>query len=266
MLEMSFIETPYGRIHVQQTGREKSIVWLHGFLENLNVFYPLVRAYPHPAHHILIDLPGYGESVPAKNFDFSMQQMAKAVEAVLSSLNVEKVHLVAHSMGGYIALQIAHLFPERIASILLLHSMASADSEQRKENRNRTIEVVYKEHQLLLNEFYKNWFFEGNRARFAEEIAFIKESAGKNISPQTMIKSLEAMRDRPSMIDTLKNRDFKLHYIIGRYDPLFAASELIAQAETLHAGYDVLELSGHMGYIEEKERSLACIAAFIESV
>lgn len=265
MIQMSIHETPYGHLHVQQSGEGTPVLWLHGFLENLNIFHPLIRMYQKPAKHILIDLPGYGISSADDAFDFSMPKMAEAVNHILAKLSITNAHIIAHSMGGYVALQLADKYPDRIKSLLLMHSTAVDDNEQKKQNRNRTIEVVRQDYTILLNEFYRNLFYEANRERFAGEIEYIRRNAGEYITAETIIRSLEGMRDRPSMIDMLKNRKFKLRYMIGRHDPLFVASELIAQALDVDADCDVLEMSGHMGYIEEKEKCLSLITSFVES-
>jgi pimeloyl-ACP methyl ester carboxylesterase len=54
--------------------------------------------------------------------------------SVLSELGIRKSILVGHSMGGYVALAFAELYPEYVKG-LALNSTARADSEERKQNR-----------------------------------------------------------------------------------------------------------------------------------
>jgi pimeloyl-ACP methyl ester carboxylesterase len=67
---------------------------------------------------IAIDLPGHGDS--SKDGEhFTIPAFADAVAAALADLGVDRFHLVGHSLGGGVSLQLAHLWPERIASLTL---------------------------------------------------------------------------------------------------------------------------------------------------
>src|SRR5207248_5401438 len=55
----------------------------------------------------------------------------------LDTLGAHKASLVGCSMGGYAAMAIARLFPERVSAVAILASKASPDSEEAKKNRER---------------------------------------------------------------------------------------------------------------------------------
>jgi pimeloyl-ACP methyl ester carboxylesterase len=75
---------------------------------------------------ITIDLLGHGET-ECLGYIHSMEDNADAVHAVLAELRIRKAILVGHSMGGYVALAFAELYPENVKA-LLLNSTARADS------------------------------------------------------------------------------------------------------------------------------------------
>jgi pimeloyl-ACP methyl ester carboxylesterase len=89
---------------------------------------------------ITIDLLGHGET-ECLGYVHTMEDNADAVHSVLLELGIRKSILVGHSMGGYVALAFAELYPEYVKGLALLNSTASADSEERKLNRDRAIRV-----------------------------------------------------------------------------------------------------------------------------
>lgn len=92
-------------------------VYLHGAAGSWTTFRPLLPAAS--AHdRVLIDLPGWGESTKgARLEDFGIEAMAQAVTDVLNSLGYRRWNLVGHSMGGFLALHLAAVQPERTASV-----------------------------------------------------------------------------------------------------------------------------------------------------
>lgn len=70
---------------------------------------------------IVVDLPGHGESSRGAG-DYSLGAMAGTLRDLLDYLNVERVHIVGHSLGGGVAMQFAYLFPDRVDSLTLVSS------------------------------------------------------------------------------------------------------------------------------------------------
>lgn len=67
---------------------------------------------------VTYDLRGHGDSV-AMGDDYSMEVMAKDLEALRRSLGVKDVHLIGHSYGARIALKYSESFPGRVKSLVL---------------------------------------------------------------------------------------------------------------------------------------------------
>jgi len=63
-----------------------------------------------------IDLPGYGDSSKPTNFSYSMEDQAEILKLVLDDVRAEKVHIVAHSMGGAVGLLLAEVILNTLAS------------------------------------------------------------------------------------------------------------------------------------------------------
>jgi len=265
MSDLKHIETSQATVYFHEISTSDSpvILWLHGFCEDHQIFSELIPEMQVPARHILPDLPGYGKSRPTADFDFNMQAFAQNVYETLEALNIRQVHCIGHSMGGYIALQLAYTYPNLIQSLTLFHSTAAADSAQKKENRNRTIDVVQKDLNIFLREFHQNLFYAENKIRLKTTIDSIRHHASSFLTADTVIKTLKGLRDRPDYTEYLTQRTFTLNYLIGRHDPILPAEEIIRQAEILNARYAILENSGHMGLMEEKKLCAQYMEHFI---
>jgi pimeloyl-ACP methyl ester carboxylesterase len=69
---------------------------------------------------VALELRGHGRSDPAKNGDYTLEGMANDIAAVVERLNLDRVVLVGHSLGGGVALVYAGAHPERVAGLLLV--------------------------------------------------------------------------------------------------------------------------------------------------
>jgi pimeloyl-ACP methyl ester carboxylesterase len=102
-----------------------TVVFLHGWACSVYAFnrnlVPLARA---GLRVIAFDLRGHGlsdKTVIASAYD--LPSMAVHVREVLDALGIERTAVVAHSMGGAIAMQLAIMQPERVCALALLASV-----------------------------------------------------------------------------------------------------------------------------------------------
>ena len=129
------------QISYSDTGKGNAIVLLHGFLENKEMWDFYIPEFAKRNRVIAIDLLGHGKS-ECLGYVHTMEDHADAVHAVLSELRIRKAIFVGHSMGGYVSLAFAELYPENIKGLVLLNSTARADNEERKINRDRAVKAV----------------------------------------------------------------------------------------------------------------------------
>jgi pimeloyl-ACP methyl ester carboxylesterase len=94
-------------------GKGSTVVLLHGFLENKTMWKDLVPNLSKKNRVLSIDLLGHGET-ESLGYVHSMEENAEIVKAVLSHLKIRKAVIIGHSMGGYVALAFAEMFPTYI--------------------------------------------------------------------------------------------------------------------------------------------------------
>ncbi|MBA4205625.1 MAG: alpha/beta hydrolase [Polymorphum sp.] len=108
---------PYAEQGTDQTGTP--LVLLHGFGGDRQGWLNIQTGLSTRLRSIAFDLPGHGTAVGWPRIG-NAGISAKAVSQSLDALELEKVHLAGHSMGGAVAALIALRMPERIASLTLV--------------------------------------------------------------------------------------------------------------------------------------------------
>lgn len=254
-----------GKVRYSDSGKGRAVVFLHGFLEDMEMWKYYVSHLPKKIRCISIDLPGHGKS---DNFGYvhSMQLMAESVRAVLKQEGIRKVILVGHSMGGYTALAFAETYPDMIKGVSLYFSTASADSKEKRQNRDRAIKLVEQNKSSFVRNSIPLLFSDKNRKKYAKTINTLVKRADK-MGVQSIIAALGGMRDRADNEIVLKFAPFPFHYLIGDLDPVLPAEKLIHQSTIpQNCKTIVLKNTGHMGWIENKRASYLAVKDFIQSI
>lgn len=237
------------------------IVLLHGYLESMDIWDDFSNLLIPAMRVIAIDLPGHGIS-EVKGEIHTMEFLADTVKAVLDELGIRKYFLTGHSMGGYAALEFLRKYPDKLSGFILFHSTPDPDTEEKKANRQREINIIDSGKKELLMSTAGNGFAADNRKKFADDIEDLKELIV--LTDDEGIKALlRGMMERRDSNDVLKESDVPELLIFGRKDeyiPLETAEKIIAghpQAKVMW-----LENSGHMGFIEEPQTAADAILGF----
>ncbi|MDE2454979.1 MAG: acetoin dehydrogenase dihydrolipoyllysine-residue acetyltransferase subunit, partial [Burkholderiales bacterium] len=98
------------------------VLFLHGFGGDLDNWLFNLDAVAAAAPVVALDLPAHGQSTVRLPGAASLVDMAGFVLRFLDAIDVERVSVVGHSMGGAIAAQMALLAPQRVASLVLVAS------------------------------------------------------------------------------------------------------------------------------------------------
>jgi len=112
------------RTRLLEEGDGEPVLLVHGvaaWAENWALAMPALASAGYRA--IAVDLPGFGKSARARGaryFDAPDAYYVRFVRDVLDALELQRVHLVGHSMGGAIAAVAAGVMPERFASLSLV--------------------------------------------------------------------------------------------------------------------------------------------------
>jgi pimeloyl-ACP methyl ester carboxylesterase len=108
--------------HHRHPSARETFVLLHGFLSSTFSFRHLTPLLKERYNVISVDLPPFGQSGKNTNFIYSYENLAKTVIILLEELGIQNVHLIGHSMGGQIALNVMKQKPSLVEKGILLCS------------------------------------------------------------------------------------------------------------------------------------------------
>lgn len=202
---------------------------------------------------VTIDLLGHGQT-ECLGYIHTMEDMADAVYAVLHEIRIRKAIFMGHSMGGYVALAFAELYPDMIKGIVLQNSTSRADSDERKLNRDRAIKAVKQNYTSFVRLSIANLFSEENRERFAPEIEALREQAVKT-PLQGIVAALEGMKIRNDREVILHFSPYPILLVLGKKDQSLIYEDHADQIEGTSVKL-VTYPHGHMSHIENKKALL----------
>ena len=253
-------------LHYRDEGREhkQTLVLLHGYLQNLDIWSSYVLSYLRSMHVITIDLPGHGYSECFGEVH-SMDLMARAVQAVLDDAGVEQCVLIGHSMGGYVALAYADMFPHRLRGLGLLHSHALADTEATIERRMETCERVVQNRASYVVNFVPLLFDPSKRQLMDQEIKDLRDQCLET-KMESIIAAQRGMATRPSRIHVLQQLEVPILFVYGKSDPRIPVELALAQAmEAKHGEILLLDGVAHMAHLEERDYLRPRILNFVNT-
>ena len=240
-------------IHYRDEGRghSRTLVLLHGFLQNLDVWTPYVLTYMHDIRVITIDLPGHGYSSTYSDVH-TMDFMANAVKAVLDAAEVRDCVVVGHSLGGYVALAFADRYPYMLKGLGLLHSHAMADSEAARTRRDETCREVHRNRAGFIVGFITTLFDDENRQRMAKEIKELTDQCLET-REEGILAAQRGMKVRTSRVSVLANAAMPVLFVYGKNDERLPIEIGLSQA-LLPARSETVVLGGvaHMSFMEER--------------
>lgn len=263
MQKDQFIQYKNKNIYYQNIGKGNTVVLLHGLPVDGNIWKEQAEVLQNIFHLIVPDISGSGRSEMLEGENISIDDYAEVIKTILDKENISQCTMIGHSIGGYITLAFAEKYPELLNGIGLFHSSAFADDEEKKQARLKTIQFIKTNGAAVFLKTLIPSLFAGKQHLKKME-ALIEE--GKNISAASLIQYYYAMIYRPDRTDILKNFTKPVLFIIGEKD---TAVPMQASLQQCHmpaiAQVHILD-SGHMGMIEQSERSLSIVESFLQNI
>jgi len=245
------------------TGKGTAVVLLHGFLENQTMWQYLAPVLATKYRVITIDLLGHGKT-DCLGYVHTMEDQADMVHHVLHELKIRKSVLIGHSMGGYVALAFAELYPDNVKGLVLLNSTSRADSDERKLNRDRAIAAVKQNYTAFVRMSIANLFSEDNREKLAETIENVKLEALKT-PLQGIVAALEGMKIRNDREVLLHFGPYPIALILGKKDGVLPYDDNVTQVENTRVQLTTFP-DGHMSHLENQKALEKTIVSFLKGI
>ncbi|QEV16520.1 alpha/beta fold hydrolase [Streptomyces alboniger] len=102
-------------------GADPARVYVHGLGAASTVYHAHIAARPELVgrRSLFVDLPGHGISDRPADFGYTLEDHASALAAVLDESRITGAEIVGHSMGGSVAIVLAHRRPDLVSRLVL---------------------------------------------------------------------------------------------------------------------------------------------------
>jgi pimeloyl-ACP methyl ester carboxylesterase len=242
--------------------------------QGLGMLFMLVHGYPlsHKiwnrvvpllsSHNRVIapDLRGLGNS-PATDESYSMQLLAEDLVRLMDRIKVNQTVLAGHSMGGYVCLEFARSFPDRISGLAMVASQAAPDTPEKRLGRLVSIEEVKKNG---INPIAISML-----PRLTDHVELTKElkEIMLSASPLGVIGCLEGIADRADAREWLPKIKIPTLIIAGKRDSIIPIScayemvKLLPDSELV-----ILDNSCHLPMMEQPEETAAALLSLVHRI
>ncbi|TXB59434.1 alpha/beta fold hydrolase [Phaeodactylibacter luteus] len=260
---MKWIEFKGKKLAYESEGKGTPVVLLHGFCEDSSMWDEFRADLLEEAFRVIrIDLPGFGQSEVVAGV--SIEDMAMGVHEVLHALDAGPVVLIGHSMGGYVGLAFARLYPGMLSGLGLFHSHPYADDEEKKANRQRSIDFIGRQgHILFVKQLIPTLFAPG----YPRSNAFLLEKLiyrASKLDSTGIVEAQKAMMARADEAETLRSLQVPVLFIIGKEDNAIPADKNMSQVHLPQlASIHILEKAGHMGMFEARKATQRFVRKFV---
>ena len=230
-------------------GHGTPLVLLHGFPLDHNIWNEVIPLLENTFDLIIPDLRGFGESTTVDG-PYTMDDFASDIAGLLDQLGIEKTAIAGHSMGGYISLAFARLFPEKVSGLGLVATQALADAPDRKEGRYQSAtDVTENGISGVVNAMTSKFTSDQRLQEFARKTM-------ERQQPVAYIESLKAMAERIDSTPLLSEMKYPVVIIHGDADALIPFERAHEMKNSIpHAQLVKIEGAGHIPMLEAVEET-----------
>lgn len=255
------------RLHAIEQGEGTPLVLIHGFPFDGGIWQRQLEGLSKAARVIAPDTPGFGQSaeLAGNSHKANMDAYADTLAAWLHARGLQKVVLLGHSMGGYMAFAFVRRHADMLDRLILVATKAGADTDAGREGRYKLAAAVEERGaQAVVDGMLPKLFAPASYENKKESVEQIRTTMLNQNRPG-IISALYAMASRPDSSPDLAGISVPTLIISGKEDAIIPAAE----ADIMHkhipgAKHVAIEGAGHMLMLEEPAAFNKAVAAFLK--
>jgi 3-oxoadipate enol-lactonase len=232
----------------RERGSGRVALFIHGFPLDSSMWIEQLVALSDVRRCVAPDLRGFGRSDPSIRPALSMDEHADDLVDLLDALGIDLVDLVGLSMGGYVSLAFAERHPERLRSLVLVDTKATADSDEARVGRDRMAAKVVAQGREAIIADLMPVLLAGTASTWLE--GRVRQMV-TDTRVETIVAAAEGMKLRPDRTGVLGEIDVPVAVIVGEQDVLMPPAEARAMAAVAGATMSVIPDAGHVSPIEQ---------------
>lgn len=248
----------------EERGSGPVLLFVHGFPLDRTMWIPQLAGLAKIRTCVAVDLRGHGLSEVDSPSDYSMDRFADDIARTMDAMGTDKADLCGLSMGGYVVFAFWRRHRDRVRSLIFCDTKAEADSEEAKEARVKTAELVASDGMSALHAQLAEKMF-GSAP--SDDVRAKVERIFLNSAPEVAAADALAMRDRPDSTGDLAGIDVPVLWIHGEEDKLMPVDGARATAGKIPgARFVTIPGAGHMAPMENPDAVNAAIREFLTEV
>lgn len=199
-------------------GSGQPIVFLHGYPLDGRMWEPVMARLSDKFRCIAPDLRGFGASAE-EAMSFSIDDLAGDVYGLIRALGVpNKIAICGLSMGGYVAMRFAELYPESLGRLLLTNTRGNADDEKGKLVRIESAQKALSgQAQQVVAPMLEKLLAEKTRKLESELVALVLDMMN-HTKPSTIAWAQLAMAARPDSLAGMSHWAYPTICVAGTHD------------------------------------------------
>lgn len=247
-------------------GTGPPIVLIHGYPFNRSLWTEQTEALNSKYRVVAPDLRGFGESDSSEG-TATMARMAEDVAALMDALAIEQAVIGGLSMGGYVALAFARMFPARVKALVLADTRAQADTEEGKQTRHQQAEKALSEGMAgIADAMLPKLLTPDTVSKRPELVKRVRDMMLKT-KPGGAAAALLGMAERDDQTEFISSIRVPALILVGREDAItpVADSEKM-QSQIEGSRLVVIENAGHVSNLEQTEQFNDALLGFLSTV
>lgn len=262
------------RLWVEEAGAGSAILFVHEFAGDHRSWEPQMRAFARRHRCIVYAARGYPPSdVPEDVALYGQDYAISDAIAVLDALGIARAHIVGLSMGGFAALHLGRLHPDRVLSVVAAGTGYGAEKQYQAYFRDVSLTVARNFEEQGAEEFARTYALGASRVQFQNKDPRGWEAFARQLGEHSSRGSANTMRGfqarRPSLYDfedAFKAMDVPVLVINGDEDDHCLMPGLFLKRTIPRCGLAVLPKCGHTLNLEEPDLFNRLLGDFIAAV
>jgi pimeloyl-ACP methyl ester carboxylesterase len=165
---------------------EPALVFVHGWTCNRSFFAPQAEHFSQRHRVVSVDLRGHGKS-DKPQAAYPIAAYADDIAYMIEQLGLGKAVAVGHSMGGLAVLQLAALYPDRVAAIVMIDPARFVSSPEHRAVIEAVLAAMEAGNQEPRRQLISNCFFKPTFDRkLAEEVLAVMMATPCHVAVNAM--------------------------------------------------------------------------------
>jgi pimeloyl-ACP methyl ester carboxylesterase len=250
---------------MHDSGEGAPLLLLHAFPLDASQWDHQVAALSGRYRCLRPDYWGCGTS-PQPEGESSLDAYAAAVLRALDALDIDRFHVVGASMGGYVAFAILRAAPDRVLSLVLANTRATADTDTTRQSRLAVADGVLDDDSVesIVEPNIERLL--GEHGRREVHVTDPVRGRIRRCTPAGVAHGARAMAARPDSTPMLATISMPTLVIAGAHDEVIPREDIEAMAAAIHGARLVTLPGGHLGNLEDPPAFTEELRRFLDAV